>query len=75
MTGLGALPTVREQFFDFAGWLRRQTLENVFEVAIRIVSVEFCGLDKAHDGSGTLPSTQGPCKEPVGVENRQVGLF
>jgi hypothetical protein len=37
---------------------------------IRIVSVEFCGLDQAHDSGGALPGTERSCEEPVGSAKR-----
>ena len=43
-----------EEFLDTAGGLGRQTLEDVLEVAIRVVSVELGCLDQAHDGGGAL---------------------
>ena len=43
----------------------RQTLQDVLEVAIRIVSVELGGLDQAHHGGSALPGAQRPGEEPV----------
>jgi hypothetical protein len=57
---------MRKQFFKSAGGLSWETLEDVFEIAVRIMSVELRGLDEAHDGSGTLTGAQGPSEEPVG---------
>jgi hypothetical protein len=55
-----------KQFFESAGGLGRQALEDVLEVAIRIVTVEPGGLDEAHNSGGTLTGAQGPGEEPVG---------
>jgi hypothetical protein len=56
---------MRQQFFDSTGGLGRQALEDVLEIAVRIVSVEFHGLDQAHDGGGPLAGAERSCKEPI----------
>ena len=45
---------MREKFFQSAHGLCRQTFKNVFEIVIRIVSVELGGLDEAHDRRDAL---------------------
>src|SRR5665213_3937061 len=60
---------MRHQLLESAGGLRRQTLKDILEVAVRIVSVELGGLDQAHDDSGTLPGAQGAGEEPVRTTN------
>src|ERR1700723_3818203 len=56
---------MREKITESTGRLSRETLEDVLEVAIRIVSVELGGLDEAHDVGGALSSTKGSGEEPV----------
>ena len=65
MSDLRHLPAMREQFVKSAGGLGWEALEDVFEVAIRIMSVELRGLDQAHDGGGTLTGAKRSGKEPV----------
>jgi hypothetical protein len=56
---------VWEQFSKSTGRLRRQALENIPEIAVRIVSVELCGLNQAHDGSCALAGAERSGEEPV----------
>ena len=56
---------MREKFLKSTGALRRQALENVLKIAMRIVSVEFGGLDQAHDCGGTLAGAQRSSEQPV----------
>ncbi len=56
---------MRKQLSQFTGRLRRKAFEDVFEVAMRIMSVELRGLDQAHDVGGTLTGTKRSGKEPV----------
>ena len=56
---------MRKQFFELTGTLIRKALEDVREIAIRIVSIELCGLDQAHHGGSALPGAQGSGEEPV----------
>jgi len=54
-----------KQLFKSVGGLGRSALEDVFEVAIRIMPVELCGLDQAHDGCRALTGAKRSGKEPV----------
>ena len=56
---------MRQQLLEATGGLGRQTLQDVLQVSVRIVSVEFRGLDQAHDDGGALTGTKGTDKEPV----------
>ena len=56
---------MRQEIFEAAGALSRQSLEHVFKVSIRIVAVELGGLDQAHDHGGALAGAQGAGEEPV----------
>lgn len=64
------LPSVRQQLFESACWLDGQALEDVLEVAVRIVPVEFRGLDEAHDVAGTLTGAKRSGEQPVGAAER-----
>ena len=46
---------MRKQVFESTGGLGRQTLQHVFQIVIRIVSIELGGLDQAHHGGSALP--------------------
>jgi hypothetical protein len=48
-------PAMGQQFSYAARRLRRQPLEDVFEVSVGIAPVEHRRLDRAHHRSGTLP--------------------
>ena len=56
---------MRQELVDPARGLSRQTLEYVFEITIRVVSVELRGLDQTHDVGCAFASTQGAGKQPV----------
>jgi hypothetical protein len=47
-----------------------QAFKHVRQVAIRIVAVEFGGLDQAHDYGCTAPRTQRAGEQPVGSTQR-----
>lgn len=47
-------PAMRQQFFDAAGWVCGQSLEDVAQVLIRVVPVELGRLNQAHRSSRTL---------------------
>ena len=80
---------MRQQFLEATGGLRREPLEDVFEVEIGIVAVELGRLDQAHDDGSSLTSTQRAGEEPVGpaegdradsvldvvVVDRQIAVF
>lgn len=66
VNSLGCLPSVRQQLLEPTRRLGWQALQDVLEVAMRIMSVELRGLDQAHDGGGALTCTQGTGEEPVG---------
>jgi hypothetical protein len=46
--------------------MSRQAFEHVLQVTIRIVPVEFGGLDEAHDYRCAASRTQRACEQPVG---------
>ena len=56
---------MREKFVEPAGGLCREALKDVFEIAMRIVAVQFGRLDETHDSRRALASPQGSCEEPV----------
>jgi hypothetical protein len=56
---------VRQQLLETASGLGRQTLQDIFEVAIRVVAVELRRLDQAHDSGSTLTGAQRSVEEPV----------
>jgi len=56
---------MRQQFFDPADRLRRQALEHVADVGVRIMPVEPRGVDQAHDRSGSLAGPQAAGEQPV----------
>ena len=62
---LADLPVVRQQLANPRRRLRRQPLENVLEVGVRIVPVHLGRVHQAHDRRGTLPSAQASREEPV----------
>jgi hypothetical protein len=62
---------VGKQLLQPACWLCGQALEDVLEVAIRIVSIELGGLDETHDVRGTLAGAKRSCEEPVGSPERR----
>ena len=59
------LPSMRQQFLEVASGLSWQAFEDVLQVSIGIVSVEFGGLYETHDVGGALASAQGPAEQPI----------
>jgi len=49
---------MRQQVGDLMVFLRRQPREHVLKIGIRIVAIETCRLDQAHDGGRALAVTQ-----------------
>jgi hypothetical protein len=47
-----------QQLGDVAGFVCRQTREDVFEVRVRVVSVELRKADQTRDRGGTLTCSQ-----------------
>ena len=45
----GTLPPVRQQLLNLIRPLRRQPRQNIFEVGIRIMTIQPRRLDQAHD--------------------------
>ena len=58
-------PPNRGKIIDATGRVSRQSFEHVLEVTIRIVTIEFGGLDQAHDDGCAPPRAQRPCEQPV----------
>jgi len=52
------LPPVRQQLANEASFVRRQALQHIFQVRVRVLSVELGRLDQAHHGRGALTSAQ-----------------
>lgn len=49
---------MRQQFVDATSWVSWQAFVHVLEVSVRIVAVEFRGLDQAHDDSCAATGAQ-----------------
>jgi hypothetical protein len=49
---------VWQEFIKATSGLRREAIEDVFEIAIRVMSVELGGLDEAHHRRGALPGAK-----------------
>ena len=49
---------MRQQFFDLAVLVRRQTSQHIFQIGIRIMPVELGALNQTHHSSRPLPRTQ-----------------
>lgn len=47
-----------QQLFNLAVLVRRQARQYIFEVGIRIMSIETGTLNQAHDGGRTLPGPE-----------------
>jgi hypothetical protein len=43
-----------------------QTFKYIFEISVRIVTIQFGGLDQTHHHSGALAGTQRSTEQPVG---------
>lgn len=56
---------MRQKCGDVVGSMGRQSIEDVFAVHVRIVTVELRGADQAHDRSGALAGAQRTCEQPV----------
>lgn len=56
---------MRKQLFDPAGRLRRQPLEHVADVGVKVELVELGRVDQANDGGGALAGTQASGEQPV----------
>ena len=56
---------MRQQFFDLVVLVRRQASQHIFQIGIRIMSVELGALNQTHHRSRTLPRTQGACEQPI----------
>jgi len=56
---------MRQQLGDLVVFLRRQTREYVLQIGIRIMPIEACRLDQAHDGRRPLAAAQRSGKQPV----------
>ena len=61
----GWLPLVGQQFFDAIRRVRWQPLENVFEVRVRLMSVDSGGMKQAHDVGGALFGPKAAGEQPV----------
>jgi hypothetical protein len=51
---------MRLEFVDQTGRMSRQPAKYVFEVGVRVVTIDFGRLDQTHDGSSAFASPQGP---------------
>ena len=49
-----------QEIVDEACGLSGQAIQHVLEITVRIVPIEFGGLDEAHDDAGALARAQGP---------------
>ena len=47
-----------QQFADEASFVRRQALQHILQVRMRVEPVELGGLDQAHHGRGALTRAQ-----------------
>ena len=56
---------MRQEFFEAACGLRRQSRKHVLEIRVRIMAVEFRRLDQTHGRSGASASTQRTGEQPV----------
>jgi hypothetical protein len=56
---------MRQEFADVLIALCGQSFEYVFEVGVRIVSVEFGGLDQTGEGGSALAGRQRAGKKPI----------
>lgn len=61
---------MRQQLANLTGLVRRQPLQHIAQVGMRIKPIELFRLDQAHDGGRTLASQQRACKQPVLAPNR-----
>jgi hypothetical protein len=50
--------------------LRRQSREYIFQIDIRVVTVEACRLDQAHNCRGPFAAAQRASKQPVRASKR-----
>ena len=53
---------MRQQLSDLAALVRRQSSQYIFQINIRIISIELATLGQAHDCSRTLTRPQEPSK-------------
>lgn len=58
-------PAMRQQFLDAGRRLGGQTVQNVLQVHIRIMAIEFGRLDQAHQSSRTLAGAETSREQPV----------
>ena len=58
------LPFVGQQFFDAIRRVRRQPIENVFEIRVRFMTVDLGGMQQTHDVGGALSDSQAAGKQP-----------
>lgn len=60
---------MRQQVVDAVRWVRRQSLEGVCEVRVRIVPVEFGRLQQAHHDRGTLARELAAREQPCSASH------
>jgi hypothetical protein len=58
---------MRQELIDADGRMSGQTLQHIFEITVRIVSVKLRGLYEAHDDRGASPRAQRSSKQPAGA--------
>lgn len=56
---------MRQQFLDPAVRMCGQMREHVLQIGVGVVSIEFGGLDQAHDSCRAFAGTHGACKQPI----------
>lgn len=56
---------MRKQLREIVGALGRQASQDVFQIAIRVMTVELRRSDQAHDGGTTLARTKRSGEQPV----------
>ena len=56
------LPAMRQEFGDQMVFMRGQTLQQIFEISVRIMPIELGALNKAHDRSRPLAGPQRACE-------------
>lgn len=49
---------MRQQLVDVSGAMCWQAREHVLQIDVRVMPVQLCRTDQAHDGSGTFAGTK-----------------
>ena len=67
-------PAVRQQLFNAAGRVCRQSLKHVLDIRIGVVPVDACRVQQTHDRRGALTRAQATGEQPIPTQGYRPDL-